>query len=111
MLAAVFQPDVLRQVADLGQKIIFPELVNGRIDHDHTHPSHQDHLEVFCTCILEFGKIAEDFNKIIIHHIHGLIIPVNVSENCFQAIAIIFLVKESLVLWVVLYTTFNNILQ
>jgi hypothetical protein len=50
---------------------------------------------------LKPGKIPEDFDKAVIHHIHSFIVPVDVTENRLQAIAIVFLIEPSLVFVVI----------
>ena len=111
-LALVFvHPDAFRDVADLGEKIIFSEQVNGRVDHDHAHPAHEDHLQVIRVAVFEAGKIAEDFDKPVIHYVHGLVVTIDVPEYGLEAVSIILLIEAFLVPLVVVDAPRYDILQ
>ena len=86
-------------------------MVDSGIDHYHPHPSHQDHFEVFCIPELEFAKIPEHLYKAIIYYINRFIIPVYITKNSLQAIAIVFLIEIFLISLIVLNTASNNVLQ
>jgi hypothetical protein len=86
-------------------------MVNGRIDHDHSHPTHQNHLQVFRIWILKPVEIPEYLDKAVVYYIDRFIIPINVSEYNLQAIPIVFFIQKSLISGVVFHTTCNNVLQ
>ena len=78
-------------------------MINRCIDHDHSHPAHQNHFKVFNIAYLKFCKVAEQFYKTIIHHINSFVVMVNIAEHCFEAVAIILFVEELLIPLVVSY--------
>ena len=78
-------------------------MIDSCIDHDHPHPSHQNHFKIFNIAKLKFFKIAEHFYKSIIHHINGFVVMINIAEHGFEAITIILFVKEFLIPMVISY--------
>ena len=86
-------------------------MVNRSVDHNHSHPSHQDHFKILRIPVLKLAKVAEHFYKSIIYHVYCFIVTVDVTEYGLQAIAIVFLIEKFLIPLAVLNTAGNNVLQ
>lgn len=86
-------------------------MIDCRIDHDHSHPSHQYHFKIFDIAELKFFKIPEHFHKAVIHHINSFVVMINIAEYSFETVSIILLVEEFLVPLVISYTAGYESLQ
>ena len=75
------QPYCFRYIPNLWQKIIFPQLVDSRVYHNSSNPSHQDHFYIFVAFHFKPRKAAENFYKTIIYNVYGFIIAVYVAEH------------------------------
>ena len=78
-------------------------MINGGVNHDHTHPPHQHHFEIFLIPELELFKIAEHFYKAVVDHVHSFIVMVDIAKYSFETIPIILLVEEFLIPLVISY--------
>lgn len=72
-------------------------MINGGVNHDHPHPSHQKHLHVYVLLEFKLVEIAENFNKSVINDIYRLIIVIYITKYCLQAIAVELLIENLLI--------------
>ena len=73
------------------------QFIDGGIDHDPFHPSHQDLFIVFVPAGFIFRKVPEYLYKSIVYYICGLVIPVNVPEDQLKCVAIILFINDLLI--------------
>ena len=101
---------MLRDFAIFGFKTVLSQMVNRCVHHYHSHPAHQQHLNIHIRFAFKLMQVPEYLDEPIVDNIYRLIVMIDVPENSFQAITIEVLIEKLLISLVITNTTKNDLL-
>lgn len=103
-------PHIIGETADFGDHVVFPQLVDGRVDHDPPDPSHQHPFDVNRVSAFELGEVGEELYVTVVDDVYRFLVAIDVPEDGFQSISIIMLIYHPLILMLASFAALDYVI-